>query len=77
MLQKLVDGPTDVSAAIVSLYLPPDLAGNVPYTADPIGVDNSGHTTWRYGVGSASGTFTATSPGLPETSGTRDLIQPL
>ncbi|KAM5544431.1 hypothetical protein V8D89_002091 [Ganoderma adspersum] len=59
-----------VSAAIVSLYLPPDLAGNVPYTADPIGVDKNRHTTWRYGVGAASGTFTATSPGLPETSAT-------
>ncbi|KAM5544421.1 hypothetical protein V8D89_002081 [Ganoderma adspersum] len=66
-----------VSAAIVSLYLPPDLAGNIPYTADPIGVDKSGHTTWCYSISAASGTFTATSPGLPETSGMHVLIQSL
>ncbi|KAI1782918.1 hypothetical protein LXA43DRAFT_385212 [Ganoderma leucocontextum] len=46
------------SAAIVSLYLAGD--DGVPYTADPIGTDKSGHTTWRLGVGASSGTFTAT-----------------
>ncbi|PIL26066.1 hypothetical protein GSI_11820 [Ganoderma sinense ZZ0214-1] len=58
------------SAAVLSLYLPPGVGtNNVPITADPIGVDKSGHTTWRWGVGASSGTLTATSA-LPETSAT-------
>ena len=32
----------------------------VPITADPIGVDASGHTTWVIATGAPSGTFTAT-----------------
>ncbi|KAI1782928.1 hypothetical protein LXA43DRAFT_385955 [Ganoderma leucocontextum] len=49
------------SAAIVSLYFPQDNGGlPTPLTADPIGTDKSGHTTWRYAVGVSSGTFTAT-----------------
>ncbi|KAM5538846.1 hypothetical protein V8D89_007568 [Ganoderma adspersum] len=58
------------SAAIMSLYLPQGVGVGSPLTADPIGVDKSGHTTWRWGVGTASGTFTVTSPGLAETSAT-------
>ena len=55
--------------SIVSLYLPQGVGVDNPITADPIGVDKSGHTTWRWGVGAASGTLTVTSPGLAETSG--------
>ncbi|KAM5538847.1 hypothetical protein V8D89_007569 [Ganoderma adspersum] len=46
------------SAAVVSLYLPAE--SGVPFTADPIGTDSSGHTSWRLGIGAASGTFTVT-----------------
>ncbi|KAM5538845.1 hypothetical protein V8D89_007567 [Ganoderma adspersum] len=47
------------AAGIVSLYIPENVAGEgVPITADPIGTDNTGHTTWRLGVGASSGTFT-------------------
>ena len=48
----------DVSAAVTSLYVPG--SSGVPFTADPIGTDSSGHTSWRVGIGAASGTFTAT-----------------
>ncbi|KAM5538861.1 hypothetical protein V8D89_007583 [Ganoderma adspersum] len=48
------------SAAVVSLYIPGGLADDgVPVTADPIGTDSTGHTTWVLAVGSPSGTFTA------------------
>ncbi|KAI1782958.1 hypothetical protein LXA43DRAFT_1068112 [Ganoderma leucocontextum] len=48
-----------VSGAVVSLYIPENVGGpGVPITADPIGTDNSGHTTWRIGLGAPSGTFT-------------------
>ena len=65
----IIDSLVDASAAIVSLYLPQGVGVDNPITADPIGVDKSGHTTWRWGVGAASGTLTVTSPGLAETSG--------
>lgn len=58
---------TDALAGVVSLYIA-DLDGS-PYTADPIGVDQDGHTTWRVDIGAASGTFTATQgAGTPGTS---------
>ncbi len=43
----------------MSLYIPEAIAGEgVPITADPIGTDNTGHTTWRIAAGTPSGTFT-------------------
>ncbi|EJF59242.1 hypothetical protein DICSQDRAFT_172225 [Dichomitus squalens LYAD-421 SS1] len=55
----------DVHAAVVSLYIPSNVFGEgVPLTADPIGVDASGHTTWVLATGSPSGTFTATLPSV-------------
>ncbi|KAM5538860.1 hypothetical protein V8D89_007582 [Ganoderma adspersum] len=46
-------------AGIISLYIPVT-TDDAPFTADPIGTDKSGHTTWRVGVGASSGTLTAT-----------------
>ncbi|PIL26067.1 hypothetical protein GSI_11821 [Ganoderma sinense ZZ0214-1] len=47
------------AGGIVSLYIPNNVAGDgLPLTADPIGTDNTGHTTWRLGVGASSGTYT-------------------
>ncbi|PIL26054.1 hypothetical protein GSI_11808 [Ganoderma sinense ZZ0214-1] len=54
----MAHGGTDAFGAVVSLYIPD--ASDTPYTADPIGTDKSGHTTWRLGVGASSGTLTAT-----------------
>ncbi len=51
----------------MSLYLPGDNDG-IPLTADAIGIDKGGHTTWHVGLGTPSGTFTATS-GYPTASG--------
>ena len=57
--RQFADGVVDAAAGIVSLYVPDDVAGSgVPITADPIGTDKTGHTTWRIGVGASSGTFT-------------------
>ena len=53
-----VDGGVDAFAATVPLYLLDE--DGIPLTADPVGTDNSGHTTWRLGVGVSSGTFTST-----------------
>ena len=36
--------------AIVSLFFP-GAASNMPYTADNVGVDKEGHTTWRVQLG--------------------------
>lgn len=56
----LFDDVSDTYAAVVSLYVPGGLADDgVPVTADPIGTDSTGHTTWVLAVGSPSGTFTA------------------
>ncbi|TBU31193.1 hypothetical protein BD311DRAFT_657332 [Dichomitus squalens] len=55
----------DVHAAVVSLYIPSNVFDEgVPLTADPIGVDASGQTTWVLAIGSPSGTFTATLPSV-------------
>ncbi|PIL26063.1 hypothetical protein GSI_11817 [Ganoderma sinense ZZ0214-1] len=51
-----------VSANPVSLFLP-GAEGDEAFTADLLGTDSTGHTTWRIGVGSASGSFTATGDG--------------
>ena len=57
--RQFADDVVDAAAGIVSLYVPDDVAGSgVPITADPIGIDKTGHTTWRIGVGASSGTFT-------------------
>ncbi|KAI1782917.1 hypothetical protein LXA43DRAFT_385205 [Ganoderma leucocontextum] len=48
-----------VFANPVSLFLP-GAEGDEPFTADLLGTDSTGHTTWRLGIGSASGSFTAT-----------------
>ncbi|KAM5538850.1 hypothetical protein V8D89_007572 [Ganoderma adspersum] len=48
-----------VAANPVSLFIPGG-EGDEPFTADLLGTDSTGHTTWRIGIGSASGSFTAT-----------------
>lgn len=55
----IANGEIDAFAAVVSLYVPVG-EDDTPFTADPIGTDKSGHTTWRVGIGASSGTLTAT-----------------
>ncbi|PIL26053.1 hypothetical protein GSI_11807 [Ganoderma sinense ZZ0214-1] len=53
-----------ISATIVSLLVPGDLVDDgLPITANPIGTDSTGHTTWVLAVGAPSGTFTASETG--------------
>ena len=50
-----------LDAAIVSLYIPgADPSLHIPYTADNIGTDGQGHTSWRLASGIPSGIYTAT-----------------
>ena len=46
-------------AAIVSLYIPGQGSNSLtPFTADKLGVDPQGRTSWRIAIGTASGSFT-------------------
>ena len=49
----------DVSANPVSLFIP-GAADGMPFTAEILGTDSAGRTSWRVGEGVASSTFTAT-----------------
>ena len=56
---RLLRGLLDVSANPVSLFIPGAVDG-MPFTAEFLGTDSAGRTSWRVGEGVASGTFTAT-----------------
>ena len=48
-------------AAVVSLFVP-DVSTDFPLTADNMGVDAQGRTTWRIAMGTTSGVFTNVGP---------------
>lgn len=68
-IDHLADSALDVAANPVSLFIP-GAEGDQPFTGDLLGTDSTGHTTWRIGIGSASGSFTATDGAGAYPSGT-------